>query len=397
MKQEILVLNSGSSSIKFQLFRMPSEEVLARGSIERIGEPEATLHYQRRRDRAERKLNCPVADHATGLERIVALLTDPELGVIATADEVGAVGHRVVHGGERFHESILIDEEVLAAIRACVPLAPLHNPANLSGIEVAQRLLPGAQQVAVFDTAFHQTMPARAYRYALPEDFYREHGVRRYGFHGTSHAFVAKAAAEYLERPLEQLNLVTVHLGNGASIAAVSGGRCIDTSMGLTPLEGLVMGTRCGDIDPSIPFYIARRTGLSYDEIERRLNRESGLVGLCGDNDMRDIERLAEAGEEAAQLAIQVFAYRIRKYIGAYAAALGSLNAVVFTAGIGENSPAMRRAIIGEGFLGLSLDPARNKSGDGAREIHSGESQVSLLVVPTNEELEIAREVTKLL
>jgi acetate kinase len=391
---KVLVLNSGSSSIKYQLFQADGWAVLASGSVSRIGEPQSELKGRWARPDGEWEschLGMPVADHRDGLERIVARLR--ESAVLADVAELRAVGHRVVHGGEVFHRPTLVDDRVVEVIRDMIPLAPLHNPANLAGIEVARGLFPEVPQVAVFDTAFHQSMPPEAYRYALPEDLYREHKVRRYGFHGTSHHYVAKRAAELLGKPLAECNLITLHLGNGASATAIRAGRSVDTSMGLTPLEGLVMGTRCGDIDPAIHFYLARNLGLDNDALDDLLNRRSGLLGLCGVNDMREIQARARAGDALADLAVGVFCHRLRKYLGAYYAQLGRVDAVVFTGGIGENDARVRASTCAdlEG-LGIVLDPAANAAGDGGeRAVSTPASRVAVLVIPTNEELEIAR------
>ncbi len=392
---KILVLNSGSSSIKFQLFDSAGWRSLAAGLLSRLGQPDGELWLRQGAD--ERRRPVAVADHHQGLERIFAALA--EAGVVRRPADLDAVGHRVVHGGEAFSDPVRIDDAVVAAIREMVPLAPLHNPANLDGIEVARRLLPEVPQVAVFDTAFHQTMPPAACRYALPERLYREHRVRRYGFHGTSHRYVAREAARLLGRAPEAVNLVTLHLGNGASACAVAGGRSVDTSMGMTPLEGLVMGTRCGDIDPAIPFYLEREAGLAPAQVESLLNRESGLAGLCGAGDMREVERRAASGDAAAELALAVTAHRLKRYIGAFMAVLGRTDAVVFTGGIGENDAALReRVCAGLEGLGIALDPARNRAqGEGARSIAAADSRVELLVIPTDEELEIARQVYSVL
>ena len=308
--------------------------------------------------------------------------------------ELSGIGHRVVHGGETFQTPTLIDNNIVATLRDLCALAPLHNPANLTGIEVCLALFPQVPQVAVFDTAFHQSMPACAYRYAIPEPWHSEHGVRRYGFHGTSHAYVAQQAAEYLHQSLASLNLITLHLGNGASAAAIRAGQCVDTSMGFTPLEGLIMGTRCGDIDPAILFYISKQTGTGMDQLESALNKESGLKGICGVNDMREIQRLAESSDAAAQLAIEMYCYRIKKYIGAYYAVLGRVDALVFTAGIGENSPSIRqRACAGLDGLGIIVDNNKNDRHDASIfEIQSNAAAVKVLVIPTNEEMEIAQQ-----
>lgn len=371
----ILVLNSGSSSIKYELFDMVDRSLLIGGAAERIGEPGSDL-----------------IDHAAALDHIMDSLADAR--VLDDGSELVAIGHRVVHGGETFREPRVIDEQVIETIRALSALAPLHNPANLLGIEVAMARRPDVPQVAVFDTAFHHSIPPRAYRYAVPDDWYREHGVRRYGFHGTSHAYVTKQAARALGRPLEETNLIVLHLGNGASVTAVQGGKSIDTSMGLTPLEGLVMGTRGGDLDPGVLLHMARHAGLSVDEVDVALNRESGLVGLCGVSDMRDILRRKADGDARAELALEVYVYRIRKYVGAYAAVLGRVGAIVFTAGVGENSPDIReRVCAGLEILGVRLDAALNRSdANGARAIHEQSSSIAVWVIPTDEELEIAEE-----
>ncbi|MBU0550398.1 acetate kinase [Myxococcota bacterium] len=388
---KVLVLNCGSSSIKYQLLEMPAAELLAKGLIERIGEPEGYISQTVGGIKQQKTL--PIADHGVGLREALSALTQGEGAPLADLDEIEAVGHRVVHGGEDFTGTVVIDEAVLDALRANVPLAPLHNPANILGIEVAQRTLPCATQVGVFDTAFHQTMPPHAYLYAIPKALYREDRVRRYGFHGTSHRFVTAAAAEALGRPVEALNLITCHLGNGASVAAIAGGRSIDTSMGLTPLEGLVMGTRSGDLDPALIFHIARAKGLSLDAVDKLLNKQSGLLGLSGQsNDCRVLEERAEAGDEDALLALEVFAYRLKKYIGAYSAALGRVDAVIFTAGIGENSPWVRaHACAGLEILGIKLDEAKNNT-RGVVDISAAEATTRVLVLPTNEERLIAED-----
>ncbi len=392
---KILTINAGSSSLKYQLFEMPGAHVICDGLVERIGEPLGRIKH--RVGAGETLvLEEAVADHAAALARVAALLMTGEVGVLADADALDAVGHRVVHGGERFHAPTVITAEVSETIHDLSPFAPLHNPANLAGIEVAEKVFPSATQVAVFDTAFHQTMPAHAYRYAVPADLYTDHGVRVYGFHGTSHAYVARAAAKLLKKAPETCNLITAHLGNGASITAISNGRSVDTSMGFTPLPGLIMGTRSGDVDPALIFYLSARLGLSLAEIDAMLNKQSGLLGLCGDNDLRDIEERVDAGDADAVLALEMYAYRIRKYIGAYAAVLGRVDALVFTAGVGENSDVVRAKVCdGLGALGISLDPAKNavtiRGTSGP--IHSDESRVEVFVIPTNEELEIARQV----
>jgi acetate kinase len=369
----VLVLNTGSSSIKYRLFDMDSRAELAAGRLERIGERASG-----------------VADHEEGLRKIFGTLE----GSGGLGGGLAGIGHRVVHGGERFSEPALIDDAVVEAIREQVPLAPLHNPANLLGIQAARSAFPGTPQVAVFDTAFHRTMPPHAFSYAIPRDLAGRLRIRRYGFHGTSHAHVSRKAAEHLGRPLGDVNLITMHLGNGASVAAVAGGRSVDTSMGLTPLEGLVMGTRSGDIDPAIVFHLHREASLPLDEIDRLLNDESGLKGLSGVNDMREIERRAGDGDRVAREALDVYCYRVRKYVGAYTAVLGRVDALVFTAGIGENSAAVRAGVCG-GLerLGARLDQDRNRARSrGARTVSAEDSPTSVLVVPTNEELEIAEQ-----
>jgi acetate kinase len=392
---KILVINSGSSSIKYRLFEMPDKTVLASGVIEQIGEAQSLLTHQIRNRKGEMEeiINSePVADHQQGFQLIGTVMG--QSGALQDTAQLSGIGHRVVHGGEEFKEPTIIDENVIETIRRLSPLAPLHNPANLLGIEVAMQSSPQVPQVAVFDTAFHQSIPIHAFRYAIPRDLYEAHQVRRYGFHGTSHAYVTKQAATLLDRPLNALNLITLHLGNGASAAAVKGGKSIDTSMGMTPLEGLIMGTRCGDIDPAIIFYLKRKTGLARDEVEAILNKDSGLKGICGVNDMRQIEELAQSGNPQAQLAIDMVCYRIKKYIGAYYAVLGRLDALVFTAGIGEKSALIRAGACRElSHLGIEIDPEKNnQKSKKAFEIQKGDSMVKVLVIPTNEELEIAEQ-----
>jgi acetate kinase len=396
---KILVINAGSSSIKYQLFDMPDQNVLSAGMLERIGEPESRLTHRWQMDGREQgiQIPCSVEEHHQGLMQIIEQFT--ATGVVASADDISAIGHRVVHGGEAFTRPVRIDEEVIGVIREMCRLAPLHNPANLEGILVARKLFPGVPQVAVFDTAFHQSMPEHAYRYALPERLYREQHVRRYGFHGSSHHYVSKRAAELLDIPLEEINLITMHLGNGCSLAAIQGGKSVDTSMGMTPLEGLIMGTRCGDLDPALHFYLMREAGLSGPELENLLNKQSGLKGICGASDMREIHALSDTGDQAAALALHMFAYRIKKYLGAYYAVLGRVNAIVFTGGIGEHDARIREHICsGLDGLGIQVDSERNESdlfvsGDFSLK----DSRVRLLVIPTDEELEIATSTAALL
>ena len=399
---KILVINCGSSSLKYQLYDMTTSTTLASGLIERIGEPQGLLtHKNHPGTDGETKIvqEEPIADHEAGMRLAQELLVDPKTGVVADRSDIQAVGHRVVHGGETFRASTLISPEVITAIEKTIPLAPLHNPPNLMGIRVSRELFPDAPQVAVFDTAFHQTMPPHAYHYALPYEFYEELGVRRYGFHGTSHKFVAEEAAGLLECPLRDLNLVTAHLGSGASICAIEKGRSIDTSMGMTPLGGVIMGTRGGNFDPGALIYITEQKGYSVAEIDRVLQKESGLKGICGSNDMRDIHARAADGDERARLALDMFSHRIRQYIGAYFFALGNVDSLVFTAGIGEHDPLTReKCCAGLEPFGLILDREKNQTGRGqAREISTPDSPVRILVIPTNEELEIARQTVEVL
>ena len=391
MSMKVLVINSGSSSIKFELFLLPQREVEARGALQRIGEQgsELSLEVGQNKQRIQR----PVADHEQGLRLIVEALTDSAHGGLSDISDIDAVGHRVVHGGEAFAQPALITDEVQRVIEQHVPLAPLHNPPNLQGITVARQLLPDVPQVAVFDTAFHQTIPEYAYIYPLPYELYEQHQVRRYGFHGTSHRYVAGRAAELLGQPADQLNLITCHLGNGCSVTAVRGGRSVDTSMGLTPLEGLVMGTRCGDIDPAIINYVHGVTGKSVAEIDKLLNKHSGLLGLSGiSNDMRTLLEAEAGGDARAALAIAIYCYRLRKYIGAYSATLGRVHALVFTAGVGENAATVRlRTLATMGPLGYQLDEDKNAAaGGGERDVAADDSPARILVIPTDEELMIA-------
>jgi acetate kinase len=390
----ILVINSGSSSIKYEYFHLEQRQAPASGILERIGETNACLTHRYRNAQGlvqDIRSEKPVPDHRTGLEWIGNMLG--ESGLTHGSSKLHGIGHRVVHGGEVFKEPTLINKEVIAAIKDQSPLAPLHNPANLTGIEEACRFAPDVPQVAVFDTAFHQTIPPVAYQYAIPRDLYQKHRVRRYGFHGTSHRYVTEQAARHLQKPLDEVNLIVFHLGNGASVAAIRAGQSVDTSMGMTPLEGLIMGTRCGDIDPAIIFYLGRVTGQSLQDIETRLNKESGLKGICGANDMREVIKRMEADDELARLAHDMVAYRIKKYLGAYYAVLGHVDAVIFTGGIGENVHSIRaRACEDLRGLGIELDPRKNTQRTGGiQEIHKKDSRTKLLVIPTNEELQIAQ------
>ncbi|MFM9446838.1 acetate kinase [Streptomyces acidiscabies] len=388
----VLVLNSGSSSVKYQLLDMADGSRLATGLVERIGEETSRLKHTDLTSDVTRERTGPIPDHGAALKSVAEELAADGLGL--DSPELAAIGHRVVHGGQTFTEPTVIDDAVLAEIERLIPVAPLHNPANLTGIRTAQALRPDLPQVAVFDTAFHTTMPESAARYAIDVATADEHRIRRYGFHGTSHAYVSRATAELLGKAPEEVNVIVLHLGNGASASAVRGGRCVDTSMGLTPLEGLVMGTRSGDLDPAVIFHLARVGGMSTDDIDTLLNKRSGLVGLCGDNDMREIRRRVDEGDKAAELAFEIYVHRLRKYIGAYYAVLGKVDAVAFTAGVGENAAEVRAAALaGLEGLGLAVDPARNavRSGE-ARLISPEGARVAVAVVPTDEELEIASQ-----
>jgi acetate kinase len=392
---KVAVINCGSSSIKYEVFELPDLVMLATGLIENIGESEGRLRQRMRKANGtfdEQVYPRRLADHRDGFDFMAHV--NREHRIIRDESELFGIGHRVVHGGESFREPILIDDEVTAAIRRLIPLAPLHNPSNLLGIEIARDTFPGVPQVAVFDTAFHQTLPPKAFHYATPHHWYSEHQVRRYGFHGTSHHYVSKEAVRYLGKSPESTNLITLHLGNGASATAVHRGLSIDTSMGLTPLEGLIMGTRSGDIDPALHFFMMRETGMSADEIEKSLNSESGLKGICGLNDMREIVDQAGKGNDRAKLAIEMFCYRIKKYIGAYVAVLGSVDAIVFTGGIGENASVIREcACDGMEHLGIAIDGVKNEAAVGSiAEIQKDGTPVMVLVVRTNEEREIARQ-----
>ncbi|MFE4861796.1 acetate kinase [Streptomyces sp. NPDC056670] len=389
----VLVLNSGSSSVKYQLLDMRDASRLAVGLVERIGEETSRLkHTPLVTGGGAREQNGPIADHAAALKAVAAELATDGLGL--DSPELAAIGHRVVHGGLKFSAPTVITDEVLAEIERLVPVAPLHNPANITGILTARALRPDLPQVAVFDTAFHTTMPESAARYAIDVATADEHRIRRYGFHGTSHAYVSRETARLLGRAPEDVNVIVLHLGNGASASAVRGGRCVDTSMGLTPLEGLVMGTRSGDIDPAVTFHLKRVAGMSADDIDVLLNKKSGLVGLCGDNDMREIRRRCDEGDEKAQLAFDIYIHRLKKYIGAYYAVLGKVDAIAFTAGVGENAaPVREAAIAGLEELGLAVDGELNAvRSDTARLISPEYARVAVAVVPTDEELEIAQQ-----
>ena len=401
---KILVINAGSSSIKYQL--MDIEDVhhcalLAAGLVEKIGEPVGRITHKTFSAGGEKKTveerNLPT--HHEGMSRVVALLTDPEKGVVRDASEIHGVGHRVLSCGEVYTDTVLVTPKVKDTIREFFPLGPLHNPPNLMGIEVAQEFFPAAPQVAVFDTAFHQTMPPKAFLYAVPYEWYTKYRLRKYGFHGTSHKFIAQETAEFLDKPLAQTSLISIHLGNGCSMAAIHNGKCVDTTMGVTPLEGLMMGTRSGDLDPAALEYIMDQTGMDIHQMVNALNKKSGLKGVCGVNDMREVVEAAAAGDAQAETALQMFCYRIQKYIGAYMAVVPNLDAVVFTAGIGQNSAPVRERICRDlAHLGLRLDVAKNAArSDAPREIQQAGAPLKILVLPTNEELQIALETKQII
>ena len=397
---KLLVLNSGSSSVKYKLFEMNRGEVQAAGKLDSIGEPLSRLTHRSRLDEhaeAELITEQPIAEHHQALQLIVEMLR--ETRILSDPGSLDGIGHRVVHGGECFHEPVIITDNVITAISKTIPLATLHNPANLAGIRVALDFAPLVPQVAVFDTAFHQSIPAHAYHYAIPYALYEKLQVRRYGFHGISHQYVTREAARLLQLEENYINLVSIHLGNGASVTAVLRGRSVDTSMGMTPLEGLMMGTRCGDLDPSIPFYLEKWTDEDSEQVEALLNQDSGLKGVCGASDMREVERLAGEGNERARLAIDMYCYRIRKYIGSYLAVLDKLDALVFTGGIGENSPNIRaRCCRGLEHLGIVLDEDANRTlADRNREVQGATSGCKILVIRSDEELEIARQSRRLI
>ena len=397
---KILVINCGSSSLKFQLIDSESEQVLAKGLCERIGIEGSRLVYSPAgKDKVE--IVNPMPDHKVAVQMVIDALKDEKNGVISDLKEIDAVGHRIVHGGEKFASATVINDEVIKAIEECNDLAPLHNPANLIGIRACQELMPGVPQTAVFDTAFHQTMPEKAYLYAIPYSYYKEYKIRRYGFHGTSHAFVSKRCAELMGKKYEDVKIIVCHLGNGASVSAVKNGKCVDTSMGLTPLEGLVMGTRAGDIDTAVVEFIAHKENKSIDDIMNILNKKSGMLGLSDglSSDSRDIEEGCKAGNENAIRTLEALTYRVGKYIGSYAAAMNGVDAICFTAGIGENSATVRKMIVDNylGFLGITLDEEANKKRGEDTLISTADSKVKVYVIPTNEELAIARETVALL
>ncbi len=387
---KVLVINAGSSSLKYQLINTDNNDVIAKGLCERIGIEGSNLTH-RPAGKDEAKIVSPMESHADAIKLVIAALLDEKHGVIKSMDEIGAVGHRVVHGGEYFSESVIIDDSVKKAIEDCVDLAPLHNPANLTGINACEEVMPGVPQVAVFDTAFHQTMEPKAFLYAIPYEQYQKHKIRKYGFHGTSHKYVANRAAELLGKPLSELKLVTFHLGNGSSVTAIDGGKSVDTSMGFTPLSGVIMGTRSGVIDPAIITYIMDKENLTIKEVDDMLNKQSGVLGISGiSSDFRDLDAAAQKGDARAKLALDMFIYSVKRYLGFYACAMGGVDAVVFTAGIGENNCSMRAAIMeGMEFLGAPIDLEKNQ-GRGEMDISAADARVKTLVIPTNEELMIA-------
>lgn len=390
---KVLVINCGSSSLKYQLINMDNEESLAQGLVERIG-IEGSLLTQKVPGKDKYKIEQPMKDHTDAIKLVLEALVDKDHGVISSMDEISAVGHRVVHGGEKYAESVVINDEVMASLDECVKLAPLHNPANIIGINACKSLMPNTPMVAVFDTAFHQTMPKQAYIYALPYELYENNGIRKYGFHGTSHKFVSAECAKMMGKDIKDLKIITCHLGNGASLAAIKDGHCVDTSMGFTPLEGVAMGTRCGNIDPAIVTFLQKECNMSAAEVDNLMNKKSGVFGISGvSSDFRDVEDAAAEGNERAILALDVYNYRVRQMIGAYAAAMGGVDALVFTAGLGENGIPNRVDICkGLEFLGIEIDEEKNNVRGKAKEISKDGAKVKVFVIPTNEELVIARD-----
>ena len=396
---KILVLNCGSSSIKYALYNMDDKSVMTSGGAERVGLDNAFVKVKLPNGEKKQIMH-DIPEHTEGVKFIFSLLTDPEIGVIKDLSEINAVGHRMVHGGEKFNKSVILDDEVLKAFEDCIDLAPLHNPANLKGVKAVSELMPGLPQVGVFDTAFHQTMPEKAYLYAIPYELYKEYGVRRYGFHGTSHRYVSQRVCEYLGVNAADKKIITCHIGNGGSVAAVDGGKCVDTSMGLTPLEGLMMGTRSGDIDGGAVTFIEKKLGLDADGMSALLNKKSGLLGVTGiSSDMREIDTAIEQGNKLAETALDMYNYRIKKYVGAYAAAMGGCDIIVFTAGVGENQAQMREVVCSNmEYMGVKIDVEKNKGIHGEEAIISTpESKVTVCVIPTDEELMIATDTMNLL
>lgn len=396
---KILVLNCGSSSIKYALYNMDDKSVMTSGGAERVGLDGAFVKVKLPNGEKKQIMH-DIPEHTEGVKFIFSLLTDPEIGVIKDLKEIDAVGHRMVHGGEKFNKSVLLTDEVLKAFEACIDLAPLHNPANLKGVKAVSELMPGLPQVGVFDTAFHQTMPAHSYLYAIPYELYEKYGVRRYGFHGTSHRYVSQRVCEFLGVNPVDKKIITCHIGNGGSVAAVDGGKCVDTSMGLTPLEGLMMGTRSGDIDGGAITFLEKKLGLDADGMSNLLNKKSGVLGISGiSSDMREIDTAVEQGNERAKIALDMYNYRIKKYVGAYAAAMGGCDIIVFTAGVGENQYSMREQVCaGMEYMGVKLDVEKNKTVRGEEAIISTpDSKVTVCVIPTDEELMIATDTMNLL
>jgi acetate kinase len=395
---KVLVINSGSSSIKFQFINMETQEVLAKGLLERIGLDGSRIKYQRKGEK--KVIEQPIKDHKEGIDIIVTRLTDPQDGVIKDKAEIFAVGHRVVHAGEKFNGTVMLNDDVLDALKECIPLAPLHNPPNIAGIEATQKVLPGVPMAGIFDTAFHQTMPEKAFIYAIPYKYYKKYGIRRYGFHGTSHFFVAKEGSKKMGKDLKDLKIISCHLGNGSSIAAIKNGKSVDTSMGFTPLEGLVMGTRCGDLDPAIPMFLQRAEGVSFEEVDSILNKQSGVHGISEvSSDMRDIHDQVAEGNKNAQLAVDIMGYRLKKYIGSYIAAMNGVDLIIFTAGIGENDEFVREKALEEmEGLGIVFDKELNLKTRGKfEELSTSESKVKVMIIPTNEELEIANQTVNII
>ncbi len=396
-KVYILVINCGSSSLKYQLLDMDTRNPLAKGLVERIGLPGAILTH-RAANKEKEVMTAEIPNHTVGIQLVLDALVHPEYGVLRNLGQIGAVGHRVVHGGERFAQSVVVTDDVMEALEECIELAPLHNPPNIAGIKACQTLMPEVPQVAVFDTAFHQTIPPYAYLYGLPYEMYEKYKIRKYGFHGTSHKYVSQRAAILMQKPIEELKLISCHLGNGSSITAIRSGKSIETSMGFTPLEGLMMGTRSGDLDPAIVSYIMRKENMNSEQINDFLNKKSGVLGVSGvSSDFRDIEAAAAQNNMRAQLALKIFAHDVKKYIGAYAAVLDGVDAVIFTAGLGENSGSMRDAICEDlDYLGIHLDDEKNKVRGEEVDIATEEARCRVLVIPTNEELMIATETLEL-
>ena len=390
---KVLVVNCGSSSIKYQLFEMDNELVLAKGLVERIGLEGSILTHQPT-GKEKKVINANITNHVIGISLVLEALTDANYGVISNMNEIDAIGHRGIHGGEKFSDSVLINENVIKAIEECNDMAPLHNPPSISGINACSELMPNVPQVIVFDTAFHQTMPKHAFMYGLPYEAYEKYGIRRYGFHGTSHKYVSQRVADLMGKDFNDLKIITCHLGNGSSVAAIKNGKCIDTSMGFTPLEGLLMGTRCGNIDPAIIPFLMKKENMTMDQIDNYINKKSGVLGVSGiSSDFRDIEKAAEGGNDRAQLALDMFTYEVVKFVGSYAAAMNGVDAIVFTAGVGENSIEMREHISsGLEYLGTKVDKEKNNIRGKEREFSVDGSKVKLFVIPTNEELVIARD-----